>query len=197
MGTTSKMNIPYPENNDFVADGATNMKDIADQVDAKTGLILIETRSVSAVTASNVDNVFSFKYETYLLSIRYQTSADNQIAYQNRVGGVDAANNYNRQTLDVDSSSVAAGRITGETSTPVLLPSNSVWSYATIIISGPNLAQPTVFKTEMARTVGAYTVPAINLRYANHSTATAYDGFRLFVATGTFTAQFSLYGMNK
>lgn len=37
MGTTTNLGIPYPENNDFVADGATNMKDIADAVDAYGG----------------------------------------------------------------------------------------------------------------------------------------------------------------
>jgi hypothetical protein len=56
MGTTSKMGIPYPENTDFVADGATAMKNISDQVDLKSGLIkVIPTGATNGTVASNGD----------------------------------------------------------------------------------------------------------------------------------------------
>lgn len=68
MGTTSNMAIPYPESTDFVADGATAMENLADQVDVKTGLVLIKTQAVPASPTQSsitVTDAFSSKFDAY------------------------------------------------------------------------------------------------------------------------------------
>jgi hypothetical protein len=55
MATTNKMGIPYPASTDLVTDGATNMKDIADQVDFKVGYVKVipTVTGTGATVASN------------------------------------------------------------------------------------------------------------------------------------------------
>lgn len=50
--------LPYPNSTDPVANGATNIEDLADAVDARTGLWLVTTCTVSSVggTAATVSN---------------------------------------------------------------------------------------------------------------------------------------------
>jgi len=65
MPTTTKMAIPYPSSTDLVKDGATNMGSMATQIDAKTGLILLNTTSFSAVSSQSINDVFSATYDHY------------------------------------------------------------------------------------------------------------------------------------
>lgn len=66
MGTTTNMAIPYPESSDFVADGATAMENLADQVDAKSGLVFISTKTVTGGTFVEWDgDIDGTKFEHY------------------------------------------------------------------------------------------------------------------------------------
>ena len=75
MGTTTKMAIPYPEATGLVKDGWEDMKDIATQVDAKSGLILINKTTFTAVTSFSVDNLFSANYANYRVILKIDTSS--------------------------------------------------------------------------------------------------------------------------
>ena len=75
MGTTTKMAIPYPEATGLVKDGWEDMKDIATQVDTKTGLVLINTTTFSAVSSQSINTVFNTNYNYYKISFDCTLSA--------------------------------------------------------------------------------------------------------------------------
>jgi hypothetical protein len=82
MGVTSN-GLPYPENSDFVADGAMAIKDLAENVDGKAGLWKVipsgatngtvgangDVTIGSAVSSVTVSGAFSSKYANYKIII--------------------------------------------------------------------------------------------------------------------------------
>ena len=66
MATTTKMAIPYPASTDLVKDGATDMQDLAEEVDTKTGLVFIKAQTVgTAVGSVTVTNAFNTNFKHY------------------------------------------------------------------------------------------------------------------------------------
>jgi hypothetical protein len=153
----------------------------------------------SAVASFTVDSIFSGTYTNYVLSMRYRTSTTNNPAIQLRVGGVTAATNYNVEFLTGDNVTASAARITAQTSAPIFRSTDGDFkSYSTVQISGPFLAEATLFAGESAISGdGSYAFPISQHNIANHSTATSYDGFIVSVPTGTFTGSYTLYGYSK
>lgn len=193
MGTTSKMGIPYPENTDFVADGATAMKNISDQVDAKTGLILIKTQTVgSAATLVTVTNAFSSAYRTYVLTYNGGTASANTLLYL-RVGAT--ASGYYNSYIRTSWNNTVAG--TGSTSdlewqrfgrTSTTADNN----YAYIHISSPfQSANTRVWGQDIASADGGNFVGFLN-------NTTSYTDFTMFPASGTITGgTICVYGYNQ
>jgi hypothetical protein len=91
MGTTNVMGIPFPENTDAVANGALAMKNLASQVDGRTGLVKViptgATNGVvtadgdvtinSAVSSVTVSGAFSAIFDNYLIVISGGTASVN------------------------------------------------------------------------------------------------------------------------
>jgi hypothetical protein len=162
------------------------------------GMWLISDTTITTQSSVSFDGVFTADYRNYLLILRYQTTNDVSLEYQNRASASNATSNYNRQQLVVDSTSVAGARVTAQSSYGVGQSSVGVISFIETYISGPQLSEATLFATTAARNYGsAYTNAGMNFFQGNHSTATAYDGFRLFVSAGTFTGTATIYGLNK
>lgn len=160
----------------------------------KVGLWLINKTSVSGATQLVVDGCYSSNYTNYLLVARIQTSSQDSF-YQNRVGGSNAATNYNRQLLEAQSTVVSTSTASGQTSFVFTSNSNGAfWQTTEASIFAPALAEPTGIQVNHCRTNGGYTVPSAFMIYGNHSTATAYDGFRIFVPSGTLTGTVWVYG---
>ena len=78
MGVTSN-GLPYPENSDFVADGAMAIKDLADNVNAKAGLWLVHTQDFSASDPLDILGVFSSKYLNYKVQLVYYGSTSSSL----------------------------------------------------------------------------------------------------------------------
>ena len=149
---------------------------------------------VTAQTELIIDGCYSSNFTNYVISARVQTSAQDSF-YQNRVGGVNADTNYNRQLLEAQSTSVTTSTATGQTSFVFTSNSNGAfWQSAEVNVYSPAEAVPTGIQVNHCRSNGAYTVPSAFLIYGNHSSATAYDGFRIFVPSGTLTAKVWVYG---
>lgn len=158
------------------------------------GLWLTKSVSVTAQSQLVCDNCYSSSFTNYLVVARIQTSAQDSF-YQNRVGGVNAQTNYNRQLLEAQSTSVTTSTATAQTSFVFTSNSNGAfWQTAEASIFAPAVAEPTGIQINHCRTNGAYTVPSAFMIYGNHSTATAYDGFRIFVPSGTLTGKVWVYG---
>jgi hypothetical protein len=109
-----------------------------------------------------------------------------------------AATNYNYQRVNMSSTTVSATQSTAQTSGFIGGASGGdFFQLATLTISGVQLAAPTVYVSQSARTNSAYTAPMIDNYHGNHSTATAYDGLKLLVTAGTMTGTYAIYGYSK
>lgn len=160
----------------------------------KIGLWFVAYEEVTAQTELIIDDCYTSDFTNYVISARVQTSANDSF-YQNRVGGANAATDYNRQLLEAQSTSVGTSTATGQTSFVFTSNSNGAfWQSAEVNIYSPAEAIPTGIQVNHCRSNGAYTVPSAFLIYGNHSPATAYDGFRIFVPSGTLTAKVWVYG---
>jgi hypothetical protein len=209
MGVTSN-GLPYPENSDFVADGAMAIKDLADNVNAKAGLWKVipsgatngtvgangDVTIGNAVSNVTVDGAFSSKYENYKITIS---------------GGVGSTNLALRFNFDGSTSGYYGGVIFHPYSTAG--PANVLgvgWSAEgnwlevgnasttnialNMDVLSPNLAKPASYNCgiHILNTAGS-TVSSSGV----HLVATAFTGFRIQTSTGTLTGgTIRIYGYN-
>lgn len=158
---------------------------------------VITTTTFSAVSTVNIDNVFSADFRNYWLTFDYTTSGTNNVAFQMRVSGSNAATNYNAQLLDVASSTVTGTRVTSQTALTLGYSTNGNFpSHAQMFIFRPFLAEPTTMTLIGGENYGGYNVPLLRYNQYNHSTATSYTGLGLSVAGGqTTTGRYTVYGL--
>jgi hypothetical protein len=198
MATTTKMAIPYPASTDLVKDGATNMQSLATQVDAKTGLVLLNTTTFTAVSSQSINDVFSATYSQYLIvpdMVGSTTSVE--VGMRLRVSGADNSSaQYRKQQVYGSGASAGAVRTTGATSwTNVWGVQNNARPAVSFIISNPF----TALITTAINTNSNF--PDGNIDISSHGfsndAATSYTGFTLLVGSGTFTGSVSIFGYNK
>jgi hypothetical protein len=165
------------------------------------GLVCVKAETAfSAVTNVTADNVFTSSYTNYVLFVQASSSTNVAISLQLSVGGVAAATNYNRQILEASSTSVTASRSASQTSFAIGARSDSGSQSQPyqLFIFQPQLAAATHFTSvNPANNGAAFDQPYIGVIGGNHSTATAYDGIKLLVATGTMTGSYAIYGYSK
>jgi hypothetical protein len=78
MGTTPNMGIPYPESTDAVANGATAIESLATTVDSKTGLVFIQSQTITtSVPYLEMTSVFSSSFTNYRIVISNVQSTNN------------------------------------------------------------------------------------------------------------------------
>lgn len=146
-------------------------------------------------TSLSLNDVFSSGYDNYMIVARHEgTSDDVQINVRFRAAGSDASgSNYTLQYLQASSTTVNGGRLTSQTSARVFS-SSTTDSGDVCYLYGPNLAQPTAFRSLscQARTTGGLRM----LEWAGtHSLSTAYDGITIYPGSGTITGRVAVYGM--
>ena len=112
MPTTTKMGIVYPASTDLVKDGATNMGTISTTVDAKTGLVLINSVTFTGVTSiSAAASTFTSNFANYRILLDI-TAIATDAAFECRLraaGSDDSAANYNHSIYQYNTSNVASG----------------------------------------------------------------------------------------
>jgi hypothetical protein len=163
------------------------------------GLELIKAETAfTTQTSITADSVFSSTYTNYRILCRYITSSTHAISMNFRVGGVDASTNYNSQRQIIDNTSQTIDRQLSQTSAVVGKDTNGTfYSYFILEISGVALAEATAFTVSSSVMSGSAASPTIINYHGNHSTATAYDGIKFSVASGTMTGVYSIYGYKK
>jgi hypothetical protein len=199
MATSTKMAIPYPASSDLVKDGATNMGSMATQIDATTGLVLLNTTAFTGVSSQSVNNVFNTNFKNYrILMTISSVASDDTAKLRLRVGGVDSsAAVYNFNGITVSTASAAGDNIVSGTSfsTIPLDAGNSgqFYSYSADFFN-PFVATntATLFSAKGFTAAGS----AYWWSYGGyHAAATSYDGFNLIFA-GNVTGSVSTYGYN-
>jgi len=200
MGTTTKMAIPYPEATGLVKDGWEDMKDIATQVDVKTGLVLLNTTTFSGVSSQPVNTVFSASFDHYRLVVNFSSfSADGFRHLRLRSGTTDATTGYTY---------AANGIATNNAAYPLYSGSAGFWNFGDtdsatnqVYSSVVDLINPfnSVYSNILYLT---HSASGAGLFFANagggiHTVASSYDGITLTTSAGTMSGTISVYGYNK
>lgn len=155
----------------------------------KSGLTLLASQTFTAATSIIIDNVFSATYRAYQIVADATTSTAGEIALNYRVGGVNASTNYNDQFIQGNSGTITGFRNTAATSASI-----GRWDtnggIVTLTITGVALAQRTY---GVSKSIDS----SFTTRESGHchTTATAYDGFRISV--GSSTGQIRVYGLEN
>lgn len=163
------------------------------------GLVPVAAETTfSAVASVAIDNIFTATYTNYLVNIRYTTSTATDYTFKLRVGGVSASTNYNWEILIADGATVSSGRVTAGTSFPAGGNTNGTfYSHTQLTLFSPAVAEATGILHLNNQNAGAYTNPVNKYVTGNHSTATAYDGLELLIASGTISGSYTVYGYRK
>lgn len=202
MPTTSKMGISYPSSSDLVKDGATNMGTIATTVDAKTGLVLINTTTIgSGVASVSVDNCFSSTFDQYKIIIASQTcSGAVQYNMRLRVSSTDnSSSNYRWGGMERPSLNTTFGGFAGNTATSWTLGTTGAESGITEV----NINYPFAAYFPSYTTTSAYSDNASSRAFyfaagGGMTVNTSYTGFTILATGVTFTGgQITVYGVNK
>ncbi len=151
----------------------------------------------SAVASFTADSVFTSTYTNYRIVIRYQTSTSAELAMQLGAATVYTTTGYNYQNLQADNTTINGARSTSQTSAFVGKDCGAFTSLTTLELSGPQLAEPTVYQAVNTRNASAYTAPWVIQYFGNQSASTQFDGIKLLVASGTITGSYTIYGYSK
>jgi hypothetical protein len=194
-------NWPIPEDTDLVKDGAEAIRDLAGAIEttvdsSPVGLVHIDTVSASAVSALNIDNVFSSTYDNYKMIIVGSFVTAGPLRYRLRVAGSDATDsNYVSQGIIGDGTGVSGFRATAQTSG--VLGDFGITANRNISssdITSPNLATPTTF---IGHTENDRTASMINLNGSAYTPSTAFTGITIFPNTGNMSITVSIFGYAK
>ena len=159
------------------------------------GLVPVVSTTTVTAAATITATPFSATYDNYLILMTMQTSTASAINLQLTIGGVAATSNYNYQLLEVSATSVSGARSTAQ--------SSWFWSNAATTANAYAVQVINPFKVARTELVGqgstgaATAIAQLNI-VGNHSTATSYDGFKVFFdSTYTGTGTYTVYGYGK
>ena len=163
------------------------------------GMWLIKTETVATQSEILLDNVFTSNYDQYKIVFRLTAASTTQtINYQNRVGGVNAATNYETFSAGFrpnNTTATVASSIIGTTFLFLAGSTASDFASGTFEVFSPQKATVTHMAGDV---IGIDATSAFSLSLGGrHTTATAYDGFRIFASTGTFSGTCRVYGLRN
>jgi hypothetical protein len=160
-------------------------------VGSDSGLIHIETRTVSAVSAENFNNVFTSTFENYkvIIDLTVAVGASVSLDCRLRVGGSDnSTSNYVRQLLSASATTISATRVS----------SSNTFAFGNI---GTNKSITIVDffspeKTSRTQTLSNNSLNGDTMVLFNNgfNATTSFDGFTLFPASSTISGKVFIYG---
>lgn len=153
------------------------------------GMTFITSGTITAAASTSVNNCFTSTYRNYRLVVQATLSTGSTDAgLRLRASGTDSTgSNYLLQNLVGTGVSVTAASAT--TTSFLWLPVSTTAGFGTIDISGPNVAANTFVASYGGN-------PSVFFGTAGrHDLTTQYDGFTLFVGSGTLTGTYRLYGL--
>jgi hypothetical protein len=163
------------------------------------GLVCVKAETtVTAASSFTADNIFTSSYSNYFMLMRFTTTSTAGPALQLRVGGVSASSNYNWQQISANGSTISAARYNSNSSIDVINGTNGNFpAQYSITLMSPAVATETNFYMNPAFSSGNFTAVRADTNWGVHTTATAYDGFEIALASGTITATYAVYGYSK
>lgn len=147
----------------------------------------------SSCETLSLNGVFSATYDNYMVVCHYAGTTTGQMRIRFRVAGADnsTANSYVLQYLTGTGTTTDAARTTSDLAKFSIL-SSSQRNGLTAYFYGPNLVQPTAFRSI---TMNGLSDARLDDHAGTHNQSTAYDGFTLIAESGNFTGLVSVYGL--
>ena len=158
------------------------------------GLVCVKAETAfSAASSVTADGVFTSTYTNYIMMFNYTTSTTNFPNLKLRASGTSASTNYTSQQMQGYITTVSTNARTAATSFDFAYYGNSTREACVVQIMGPQLAQATQFIVGGGGLGGAL----VQNIYGSHTTATAYDGIEILVASGNMTGTYAIYGYSE
>lgn len=150
----------------------------------------------TAVTSLSLNGVFSADYDNYVVAQNFVAIGANLFLYYRlRAAGTDASgNNYTRQYLSVDNTTLSAGRISSTNYGWAGYGATTLYNLSNINLYGPYLAQPTAVRTV---TTNSASSAQIYDSADTHSLSTSYDGISIIPASSSITGKLAVYGVRS
>lgn len=198
MPTTTKMGIVYPSSSDLVKDGATAMGTIATTVDAKSGLILLNTISFSAVSSQTITGL-NTNYNNFRIVFKFTGASVIEQVISLRMSLNGSAANGSDYTFRGTSLTTGVNLSTGSNATSWFIGVNSNNAPANFGCVLDLIAASQTTRTNIHSFSNGFdnSQNRIITTHGVHNVATSYNEVVLFADTGNFTGEASLYGYNK
>lgn len=164
------------------------------------GLVCVKAETtVTAVSSTTIDNVFTSTYTNYLILATMATSSNNDVQFKFRASGTSTSTNYNRQKLSGNQSSPAASQSTGQTSFALVSTNQTTVSASMAMdLFRPQLATETLFTIRHQAAFANYTTNLEMVNFAGvQNSSTQFDGIEFLTSSGTFNMTYAIYGYSK
>jgi len=156
------------------------------------GDTFITSNSFTAQSSVNIDNVFTTDYRFYDIYMTFTGTVVTTLAAQLRTAGVTptdlTTNTYTTQDVNATGTTLSTSN-SGAISSWGLGAARTTLGYTTFTLANPRLATATLGEARLYDSG----FPWIAKGFVN-STASAFGGFRLFVASGNITGTVSVFG---
>ena len=204
MATTTNYGWTTPDDTALVKDGASAIRALGTAIDTsmntalgtkKSGLVLLNTTSFSAVASQSINDVFSSTYDNYKIVLTTVNSTSPELFFRYRVSGADdSTTNYVWQHFFSASTTNTGARTTGTTSFKIGYAGANLSAYEI------TLYNPFASAKKSGFAAGTYSSTSTTIEMHNTSwifnTTTSFTGFTIF-STNTNTGTVSTYGINK
>jgi hypothetical protein len=156
---------------------------------ASSGLTLIHTETLSAVSSVNIDSKFTSTYVNYLILANIEQSTSNSLKIQYRSGGSTITTGYKQSYFFLDYTNNTLS-VSSSTSAPDIyeVSSNTDRKLLTMTIGDPQTTEFT--KSQILSTDNAYNVHYFGI----YPQTTSIDGIRFSATTGNMTGTVRIYG---
>ena len=212
MPNTVYYSFPTPADTDLVKNGADAIRDLGDAVDTamntalgtkKSGLVLLNTTSFSAVASQAVSSVFTSTYNTFRIIISLTgTSTDNIVYLKLRDGVTDSSlSQYSWMRTSTSTAGTVGGAGAGSANTGWNLfetdGGNSAAYYTIYMdVSNPNVAVAKTFAGNGTFISNTGTILGFNVG-GHYNTTNVLDGINIIASAGNITGSVNVYGYNK
>lgn len=182
-----------------------------------TGQVMVKPTSTAVVTGTtststlgkvtftgassiSLNGVFSSLYDDYLIKVKmtsHVSTVDTDMRLR-ALGTDSTATNYSQQRLTGTASTAASNNLStqGLWTIDAAGIGATVYDSSDIDLEGPFLTAQTVAKTRFSAVVSTTSLVTGSGTMWNSAT-TSYDGFTLFVASGTMTGTIRVFGINN
>ena len=148
--------------------------------------------SIAAATTASINGCFTATYDNYVIFLSATLSAEAAFNFRLRVAGVDSSAAIYSRNYFLARTVVTGGATANATSQTINLGESTALQVSKLEVFGPAIA---AYTHTFTQNKNSYT--ELGIQGMSHAAATAYDGFTLFPASGTFTGTLRVYGLKN